>query len=102
MTQGVEKRLNTKSIKSLSQLLQGSSRPPGDQGGTNPMQVGLGMSVGSIDSSFTQGNLESTGQVTDLAIEGSGFFSVSNGQLTISDPNGGLSRTHQINKNKYN
>lgn len=74
--------------ESLSQLLQGSSRPPGDQGGTNPMQVGLGMSVGSIDSRFSQGNLESTGEVTDLAIEGSAFFSVSNGQGNFYTRNG--------------
>jgi len=74
--------------ESMSQLLQGSSRPPGDQGGTNPIQVGLGMSVGSIDSKFSQGNLESTGEVTDLAIEGSAFFSVSNGMGNYYTRNG--------------
>ena len=39
----------------FAQLLQGASRPPGDQGGTNPIQVGLGMQVGSIDQLFSQG-----------------------------------------------
>jgi flagellar hook protein FlgE len=74
--------------ESLSQLLQGSTRPPGDGGGTNPVQVGMGMSVGSVDMLFTQGNLESTGQVTDLAIEGDAFFAVSNGEGNFYTRNG--------------
>ncbi len=74
--------------ESLSQLLQGSTRPPGESGGKNPVQVGLGMSVGSIDAMFTQGNLEATGQVTDLAIEGDSFFAVSNGQGDFYTRNG--------------
>jgi flagellar hook protein FlgE len=63
----------------FAQLLQGASRPPGDQGGTNPVQVGLGMQIGSIDTMFSQGNLESTGLNTDLAIQGDSFFTVSKG-----------------------
>ena len=31
----------------FAQLLQGASRPPGDLGGINPIQVGLGMQIGS-------------------------------------------------------
>ena len=49
--------------ESMAQLLQGSSRPAGNAGGTNPLQVGLGMSVGSIDTILTQGNLQTTGHV---------------------------------------
>ncbi len=74
--------------ESLSQMLQGATRPPGDLGGKNPMQVGLGMNVGSIDTKFSQGNMESTGQVTDLAIEGEAFFAVSNGSNTYYTRNG--------------
>jgi len=74
--------------ESLTQLLKGSTRPPGDGGGTNPIQIGQGMSIGSIDTLFSQGNLESTGQVTDLAIEGDSFFAVSNGQGTFYTRNG--------------
>ncbi|MDZ7262637.1 MAG: flagellar hook-basal body complex protein, partial [candidate division KSB1 bacterium] len=66
--------------EALSQTLAGASRPSGDLGGTNPMQVGLGMSIGSIDTLFVQGSLESTGQMTDLAIQGDGFFIVSDGK----------------------
>jgi flagellar hook protein FlgE len=61
-------------------LLQGASRPPGDQGGVNPLQIGNGTSIGSIDNIFSQGNIQSTGNQTDLAIRGDGFFVVSNGQ----------------------
>ncbi|MDH5588466.1 MAG: flagellar hook protein FlgE [Gemmatimonadota bacterium] len=67
----------------FAQLLQGASRPPGDSGdvsgGVNPIQVGLGMNIGSIDLLFTQGNLESTGVGTDLAIQGEAFFVASDG-----------------------
>ncbi len=63
----------------FAQLLQGASRPPGDHGGINPIQVGLGMQVGSIDMMFQQGNLESTGLGTDLAIQGDSFFVVAKG-----------------------
>ena len=66
--------------EAFSLLLQGASRPPGDQGGVNPLQIGNGSSVGSIDNIFTQGNIQSTGNQTDLAIRGDGFFVVNNGQ----------------------
>jgi len=63
----------------FAQLLQGASRPPGDHGGINPIQVGLGMQIGSIDTIFSQGNLETTGLNTDLAIQGDSFFVVAKG-----------------------
>lgn len=69
--------------EAFAQLVQGASRPPGDLGGINPIQVGLGMNIGSIDQNFTQGNLESTGVVTDLAIQGDGFFVASDGTRTF-------------------
>ncbi len=45
----------------------------------NPKQVGLGMTIASIDRIFTQGSLQTTGNQTDLAISGDGFFVVSDG-----------------------
>ena len=63
----------------FAQLLQGASRPPGDHGGINPIQIGLGTQIGSIDTVFTQGNIETTGQGTDLAIQGDSFFVVAKG-----------------------
>lgn len=69
--------------EAFAQLVQGASRPPGNSnnvsGGVNPIQVGLGMNLGSIDLLYTQGNLESTGVNTDLAIQGDSFFVVSDG-----------------------
>lgn len=76
--------------ESMVQLLKGPSRPPGEAGGTNPMQIGLGSSVGSIDTILTQGNLQSTGQITDLALEGNSYFAYSNGTGTFYSRNGGL------------
>ena len=37
------------------------------------------MNVASIDNLFTQGGLELTGQISDLAIQGNGFFVLSDG-----------------------
>lgn len=76
--------------ESMSQLLQGATRPAGNAGGTNPLQVGLGMSIGSIDQILTQGNLQTTGQITDLALEGQAYFAYSNGLGTYYSRNGGL------------
>jgi flagellar hook protein FlgE len=63
----------------FAQLLAGASRPPGDQGGINPIQIGLGMQIGSIDQIMNQGNLETTGINTDVAVQGDSFFVVRKG-----------------------
>ncbi len=63
----------------LSQLMRPASAPQGGRGGINPAQVGLGSSLASIDTVFSQGDLKSTGRITDLAIQGEGFFILSDG-----------------------
>jgi flagellar hook protein FlgE len=63
----------------LSQTIAGAAKPEENIGGINPKQVGLGMTVASIDRIFTQGSLQTTGNQTDLAISGDGFFVVANG-----------------------
>ena len=61
----------------FSQNFRYASRPTaGGVGGVNPTQVGYGVSIGSIDKSFTQGALTDTGRVFDLALEGGGFFAL--------------------------
>ena len=60
----------------FSQTMRGASAPTTDKGGTNPQQVGLGVTIASIDSIHEQGNLQSTAKTTDMAIQGSGFFLV--------------------------
>jgi len=66
--------------EALVQTLRGAGRPTSLTGGTNPIQMGLGMDISAIDTLFSQGGLENTGQMTDLAIQGSGFFVLSDGQ----------------------
>jgi len=63
----------------LSQLVQAAGAPQGDQGGTNPAQVGLGVRVAGITTNFTQGAAQLTGRSTDLMINGDGFFVVDGG-----------------------
>ncbi len=67
----------------ISQQLSGASRPNEEVGGINPKEVGLGMSVAAIDTIFTQGNLQTTGVSTDIAIQGNGFFVMKNGEETF-------------------
>jgi flagellar hook protein FlgE len=58
----------------LSQTVQGASAPTNGGGTTNPIQVGLGVKIGSISVQEAQGGLESTGNPTDMAIQGNGYF----------------------------
>lgn len=61
-----------------------SSNAANGTGGTNPMQVGLGVSLGSITTDTTTGSLQQTGNVTDLAIDGEGYFVVQNTDGTMA------------------
>lgn len=63
----------------LSQTLRGATSPNGGLGSINPAQIGLGMTVAGIDVLHTQGNLQSTGKLTDMAIQGDGFFILADG-----------------------
>ena len=63
----------------LSQTLKEATAPIQGVGGTNPMQMGSGVAVSSIDRNITQGNLESTGRALDLAMEGNGLFVLNDG-----------------------
>jgi flagellar hook protein FlgE len=62
----------------FSQTLRGASSPDPalGRGGTNPMQVGLGMDVGAIDIITTRGGVQRTDNPTDIYIDGEGFFIV--------------------------
>ncbi|MAO63680.1 MAG: hypothetical protein CL666_01640 [Balneola sp.] len=57
----------------------GRSGGGGDSSPQLSNQVGLGVRVASIDRDFSQGSMQSTGRTTDLAIEGDGYFMVSDG-----------------------
>ena len=66
--------------EALSQMLQGASPGDGTRGGTNPLQIGLGVQLAGVDNMFTQGTLQTTGLGTDLAIQGQGFFILGDGK----------------------
>jgi flagellar hook protein FlgE len=62
----------------LSQNVQGASAPDGNgRGGTNPLQIGLGTQIGSVEQAFSTGSPMTTNLPTDLSIEGDAFFMVS-------------------------
>ena len=63
----------------LSQTLTAGTAPTTNLGGINPIQVGLGVSIGSITPSFLQGSIQTTNRNTDIAIQGDGFFVVASG-----------------------
>ena len=67
----------------ISQQLSGAAKPTTEVGGVNPKEVGLGVMIASIDTIFTQGNLQSTGVGTDVAIQGNGFFVLKDGEQTF-------------------
>jgi len=61
----------------VSQTYNTSSTPGDNFGGINAKQIGLGVKVSSIEKVFSQGPIESTDRITDLSIQGDGFFMVS-------------------------
>jgi flagellar hook protein FlgE len=77
----------------LSQTLTAGSSPSNSTGGTNPIQIGLGVSTGSISKDMSTGSTKTTGKNSDVAINGSGFFVLkdSSGNISYSrDGNFGL------------
>ncbi len=62
----------------FNQTLRGAGSPQAGKGGTNPQQVGLGISLSSIDTFHIRGAVQRTDNLTDLAINGDGFFILSN------------------------
>lgn len=72
----------------ISQQLSGAAAPTTEVGGVNPKEVGLGVQTAAIHNIFTQGNLQSTGVGTDVAIQGNGFFVLKNGEKSFYTRNG--------------
>ncbi len=67
----------------FAQTLNAGAQPQANLGGTNPQQVGLGVGMGAITQSQAQGALQQTGNPTDLALQGDGYFLLDmNGQGT--------------------
>jgi len=62
----------------FNQTIKGAGSPQAGRGGTNPQQIGLGISLASIDTFHIRGAVQRTDNNTDLAINGDGFFILSN------------------------
>jgi len=63
----------------MAQTVRGATRPTESRGGLNPVQYGLGVLSSGTDANMEQGSLNATNRQTDFAIQGNGFFAVSNG-----------------------
>ncbi|MEW6201951.1 MAG: flagellar hook-basal body complex protein [bacterium] len=61
----------------LSRTYMGAAAPRNGRGGINPLQVGMGMTTVAVTNIMTQGQLEMTGRLTDVAVDGNGWFVVS-------------------------
>ena len=66
----------------LSQMLTSGSAASGGLGGTNPIQVGLGVQVAATNTNFNQGSNQTTGRPTDMMVNGDGMFVLQRGNET--------------------
>ena len=66
--------------------MSSGTAPGSNIGGTNPLQIGLGTTVGEISRNFNGGTVQSTGRSTDLNVQGLGFFTLqdSEGSLVLT------------------
>ncbi|HUV41882.1 MAG TPA: flagellar hook-basal body complex protein [Sedimentisphaerales bacterium] len=67
----------------LSETIKNASQPTTTIGGTNPQQMGSGVGIAGITSNMTQGNIVNTGNPLDLAIEGQGYFVLTDGAQNL-------------------
>jgi len=67
----------------LSETIKKATQPTANVGGTNPQQMGSGVSISGINPNMTQGNIVNTGNPLDLALEGEGYFVLSDAQQSI-------------------
>ncbi len=75
----------------FSVLLESNSGPSDSSGGRNPVEIGLGVQVAGIDSNFSQGTSEATGNKLDLAIQDNGFFLLRHGKDFLASRAGAFS-----------
>ncbi|MHC4322650.1 MAG: flagellar hook-basal body complex protein [Planctomycetota bacterium] len=67
----------------LNETIKKASQPTSGVGGTNPQQIGSGVGVAGISPNMSQGNIINTGNPLDLAVEGEGYFVLSDGQQSV-------------------
>ena len=71
---------------SLTQVLRGASGVTADNGGTDPLQVGLGVQVAATENEMSEGSFQSTNNPLDIAIQGEGFLRVGAGAPPAERP----------------
>lgn len=71
---------------SLTQVLRGASGSTVSNGGSNPLQVGLGVQVAATESEMSEGSFQSTNDPLNVAIEGQGFLRVGTGTPPAEPP----------------
>ena len=67
----------------LNETIKKASQPTSGVGGTNPQQIGSGVGISGITPNMSQGNIINTGNPLDLALEGEGYFVLSDGQQNV-------------------
>ncbi|MGN6598078.1 MAG: flagellar hook protein FlgE [Actinomycetes bacterium] len=81
------KSSNTVFEDTMSQMLKAAAAPvgpaQGQNGGSNPAQLGLGVRVAAVNTNFSQGAAQTTGRATDMMIQGDGFFVVNDGTQSM-------------------
>ena len=72
--------------ESLTQVMHGASGPTATNGGSNPVQIGLGVQVSATRNEMTEGSFQTTNNPLDVAIEGKGFLRVGSGAPPAAPP----------------
>jgi flagellar hook protein FlgE len=71
---------------SLTQVIRGASAPTATTGGSNPVQIGLGVQIDATRNEMTEGAFQTTGNPLDVAIQGQGFLRVGQGEPPAKPP----------------
>lgn len=93
------KSANVTFADSLTQVLRGASGSTAGNGGSNPVQVGLGVQVSATESEMSEGSFQSTNNPLDIAIEGPGFLRIGSGTPPGAPPyTAGLPKNEQYTR----
>jgi flagellar hook protein FlgE len=84
---------------SLTQVLRGASGATSTNGGTNPLQVGLGVQLSAIENEMSEGSFQSTNNPLDIAIQGEGFLRVGAGAPPALPTNVDYTRAGNLSTN---
>jgi flagellar hook protein FlgE len=69
-------------VDSFSDTLQAATAATGNDNAMDAIQIGTGVMTGSVTSDWSEGAINATGVISNLAVNGNGFF-------VVQDPNSG-------------